>query len=168
MYYDIVNLCPRVDISMGSHAFAIKLYPGFKDMVAARNLNQKSVNTAIEHMGRCWLDACGYDSIFDPDNCGGDQDKNIPPGPNARPLYRPNQGLRVSWGDWGPEHITVPGNACGLDLDDSFSAPKGGRVLQPHNVDSWSQKQLLLITFCWFAENMSLHLEVEADKEARE
>jgi len=58
----------------------------------------------------------------------------------------------VAWGEWGPEHISVPGNACGLDLDDGIWAPRGGRILLPHNVDSIAQSHLLLAVFLFFAD----------------
>jgi hypothetical protein len=30
-----------------------------------------------------------------------------------------DRDIRVEWGEWGPEHISVPGNACALDIDES-------------------------------------------------
>lgn len=61
--------------------------------------------------------------------------------------------LRVTWGKWGAEHIIVPGNACGLDVNTAgcFNLLKGMTLL-PHNIDSWTQKQLLLIVFTEIAE----------------
>lgn len=163
MYYDIDCLCPRTDIDMSRHGFCIKLYPEWRELVAHRDLSQEQVETALTNMGRLWLDACGYNQIFDPDNCGARNDRDIPPGPNARPSYQPNQDLRVSWGEWGPEHISVPGNACGLDCEEGSGSPRGGRTLQPHNIDSASQKLLLLIVFTWFASDMALHWEQKTD-----
>jgi len=164
MFYSITNLCPRTDIQMCRHGFTIKLFEEWQDMVAARKHTQKRVNQAIESMGRIWLDACGFGLVFDPDNCGIDAVPNRAPGPDARPAYMPNRDLRVTWGDWGLEHITVPGNACGLDLDRGLGAPKGGRVLLSHNVDSLNQKLLLLVVFCWFAEDLATYWEVEGKK----
>lgn len=161
MYYDIDGLCPRTDISMGGHGFCIKLYPEWRGLVAGRALTQENVTTAIGRLGRAWLDACGYDGVFDPDNSGFRKDSEKPPGPEARPMYEPGRNLRVSWGEWGPEHISVPGDACGLDLDDSFGAPLGGRTLSPHNVDSANQKLLLLIVFTWFANDLACHRELQ-------
>lgn len=160
MFYVIQSLCPRTDIDMGRHGFSIKLYPAFKEAVAVSEIDQAGVHRALDNMGRDWLDACGYNGIFDIDNCGFHADPSLPPGPKARPMYEPNRDMRVSWGEWGPEHISVPGNACGLDIDvRGFGSPDGGAILYPHNVDSWSQKQLLLITFCWFAETIALNYE---------
>jgi hypothetical protein len=103
-------------------------------------------------MGRSWLDGCKFATMFDPDNCGFGADKKKPLGPNARPLYKPGLDLRVTWGKWGPEHITVPGNACGLDVDENgFGSPRDGACLNPHNVDSVNQAHLLLVVFTWFA-----------------
>ncbi len=163
MFYSIFGLCPRGDLPMGRHGFGIKLFPGFQNMVAAYDLDQEKVNTVLGKLGRGWLDSCGYDMFFDPDNCGCSKDEKLPLGPDARPSYVPNQDLRVSWGEWGPEHITVPGDACGLDLDTGFGSPRDGRLLSPHNVDNWSQVQLLLITFCWFADALTLNWEIKAD-----
>lgn len=159
MFYSISGLCPIQQ--MGGYGFNIKLWPGFKDMVTSYNIDQEKVDKGIENMGRHWLDICGYDSIYDPDNSGFDRDKNKPLGPNARPMYLPNRDLRISWGEWGPEHITVPGNACGLDIDRSIGAPRNGRILLPHNVDCWQQVNLLLITFCWFADTLALNFQIK-------
>lgn len=148
--YSIYGLCPRPQMS--GAGFGIKLWPAWKDAVAKYNLTQKQVNAAIERLGRDWLDGCGFNSIYDPDNCGFDRDKTKKPGPNARPMYEPRTSIRVTWGEWGIEHITVPGNACGLDIDSSLGAPRGGRSLTPHNVDSLAQAHLLLVVFCWFAD----------------
>jgi len=156
MYYDIVGLCPRLG-QIGGHGFRIKLYREWKVLVANRELTQEQVDTVIDNQGRTWLDACGYGSIFDPDNCGIHKNPKKPAGPDARPLYNPGQDLRVTWGDWGPEHITVPGNACGLDLSNVAGAPRDGRVLSPHNIDNTNQKLLLLVVFSWFANDLVLH-----------
>ncbi len=157
--YLIRGLCPRTDISMGAHGFCIDLSPDWKDAVAASGLDASKIRGQVDSCGRAWLDSCGYDSIYDPDNYGAWSDKKLPPGPNARPLYETNQ-IRVSWGEWGAEHISIPGNACGLDIDRrAFGAFLGGPSLTPHNVDCWAQKNLLLIVFCEIAENIILFSE---------
>lgn len=159
MFYSIAGLNPRQDL--GGYGFSIKLFPQFKEMVAISDINQDRAERALDSLGRDWLDICGYSAIFDPYNCGFERDPNKRPGPRSRHSFNPNQQLRVTWGEWGPEHITVPGNACGLDLDSrAIGSPRGGKVLSPHNVDNWSQVNLLLITFCWFAETMSLDWEL--------
>ncbi len=157
MHYDIDGLCPRLDTPMGGHGFCIKLYPEWQKLVANRNLTQENVDTAMSKMGRIWLDSCGYGAIHDPDNCGIEKDAKKPAGPDARPLHRPGMDLRVTWGGWGPEHITVPGNACGLDIGRGIEMPRGGRILQPHNIDNTSQKLLLLVVFTWFANDLALN-----------
>ena len=79
--------------------------------------------------------------MFDPDNCGCMADPEAKLGPRAHPLYEPNIALRISWGEWGLEHITVPGDACGLDIEHhTFGNTLDGPVLQPHNIDTWNQK----------------------------
>ena len=156
MYYEIDGLCPRTDLAMGAHGFLIKLYPGFRDLVSSSDITQERAFNAVGSLGRMWLDSCHYDGMFDPDNCGHGADKSKPPGPNAKKLYEPNRDLRVDWGQWGLEHITVPGNSCGLDLDThAFGSPIDGAILVPHNIDSVWQKLLLLVVFTWFANVVS-------------
>jgi hypothetical protein len=158
MFYSIAGLCPT--LNLGGFGFCIKLYPEFREAVAVAGIDQTAANNAMERLGRLWLDCCGFDGIFDPDNCGFERDEKRPPGPNAQPSYRPNREFRIKWGEWGPEHITVPGNACGLDISRSgFGSPRDGAILNPHNVDSWRQVQLLLVSFCWFADSVALAWE---------
>lgn len=161
MSYAIRNLCHRTDISMSAHGFAIDLSADFRAAVELANLDQENVNRHIESMGRTWLDATGFGGFHDPDDhrLPIHRERNpLPPGPNARPLYS-HREIRVSWGEWGPEHISVPGNACGLDIDRSpgFSVFEIGTErasLYPHNVDSLFQKYLLLIVFTELAESV--------------
>lgn len=165
MYYSIQDLNPSMEnghITMSGWGFNIKLLPEFKELVAKSEIDQKRADTATENMGRYWLDGCGYSRVYDPDNCGLDADPDKPPGPNARHAYRPGFGLSVTWGEWGPEHITVPGNACGLDLDrHSIGRPKNGGILSPHNVDIMAQAMLLLTVFCWFADSLWLEQSIK-------
>jgi len=144
--YAIKALCHRTDIHIGAHGFIVDLHSSVPDLVLK---TQEKIDRIVESSGRIWLDNVGYDEIFDPDNCGAFADKDLPPGPDAHPLHRPGVDLRVSWGKWGPEHISVPGNACGLDIEEKLIGCvfKDGASLYPHNVDSWRQKYLLLITF---------------------
>lgn len=164
--YNIKGLCPRTDIDMGRCGFGIDLHPSWKEAVAACDwLGQPQVNEGIKNMHRAWLDGCGFNSIYDPDNSGFDRDKNKKPGPNARPLYDVHS-IHVRWGEWGPEHITVPGNACGLDIDRGFGGFLGGMSLVPHNVDSIAQAHLLLVVFTFFAETLVLN-EMNLNRTAR-
>lgn len=164
MFYHIYGLCPTREMS--GAGFAIKLWPAFRDAVAERGMTQENANTAVKTMGRAWLDGCGFSAMFDPDNPGYDPDVDSGKkkmGPNARPLYEPNHDLRVSWGEWGTEHINVPGNACGLDIDrHGIGRPEGGMIVLPHNVDSIRQAHLLLVVFCWFADCIVLDQECKA------
>lgn len=155
--YLIRNLCPCQGVDMGRHGFTIELGPEWLELVEKSGMTSEHVARLIETKGRMWLDACGFIAIYDPDNCGHLADKKKPPGPNARPMYEPRTSLRFQWGRWGLEHLTVPGDACGLDLDSRmFGAYLGGAALTPHNIDSWKQKQLLLIVFCEVAEDIVL------------
>lgn len=156
MYYAICNLCPSGG-EMGRHGFTISLHDKWKCLVAESGLTQTEVNKSIEFLGSDWLDECGYNQMYDPDNCGHLADRSKPSGPNAKPMYDPRTSIRVTLGEWGLEHITVPGNACGLDIERrSFSSILRGAALTPHNIDCWRQKQLLLVVFCWFAESIIL------------
>jgi hypothetical protein len=142
--YLIRGLEPRTDITMGAHGFSIELSPAWKDMVAACGLDQGKVDHKIQTCGNDWLDSCGYNRMSSHD-------------PTQR-LYDARHAIRIQWGVWGPEHISVPGNACGLDIDShAFGAfIRDARILTPHNIDCWSQKQCLLMAFCSFAEDVVL------------
>lgn len=158
MMYHVIGFCPRTDIHLGRCGFGIKLYPAWAEAVKSSGITQNNVQTAIKSYHRAWLDGFGYDAIYDPENSGFQKDEKKKPGPNARPLYD-IYSIRVSWGEWGPEHITVPGNACGLDIDSSLGSPRDGRTLQPHNVDSISQMGLILAIFTTFADHIIGGLE---------
>ena len=151
MLYKIQMISPLLD-GRGCPV-QVDLWPEWKEIVARYPLTQQEVNQAIIFMHRPWLDGCGWGRMFDPDNCGFDADKNKPLGPNARKAYDQHY-LRVQWGEWGPEHITVPGDACGLDLDRSVGGAPDGMSLLPHNVDTMAQAYLLLVIFNWFAEGL--------------
>lgn len=142
--YLIRGLDPRTDITMGCHGFSIELSPEWKDMVSKCGLDQRKVEHKIELCGNDWLDSCGYGRHSDIDN-------------KSR-LYEARHAIRVDWGEFGLEHITVPGNACGLDIERRAfgSFIEDAAMLTPHNIDCWSQKQLLLIVFCSFAEDIVL------------
>lgn len=161
MLYQIVTGTPRRD--MGGFGFEIRLWPAWKDLVAEWPHDQKDVNRAIESLGDGWLDACGYGEMYDPDADPLDmwKERHLHEtrklGPNAKRLYEARYAIRVSWGEWGPEHITVPGNACGLDLSRGLGGPEGGMTLFPHNVDAMCQAYLLMLVFNWFADALILH-----------
>ena len=161
MNYQIVGLCPRSDITMGAWGFGIHLFPGFKKAVSASGITKDKAYTAIENNGREWLEGCGFGKsrVIDYDGhaemwrvLGIVQMERV----LKEPLYKPNQDLRIQWGEWGPEHITVPGNACGLDIGHGIGGPPGGKTLSPHNIDSMSQAMLLLVVFTWFAESIGI------------
>lgn len=137
--YLIRNLCHH-DV-MGGHGFVVDLSREWRELVEFSRMTQEMVNNCIVNCGRQWLDAAGYTDTTDH-------------GEGSRPLYDPQFCLQVRWGEWGPEHITIPGNACGLDID--RQSPWGmfddGQVLLPHNVDFLQQKYLLLIIFTNIAE----------------
>lgn len=115
---------------MGGCGFNIVLTAEWKDSVSKSDLNQEKINNLIDNLGPKMLESHGYDNI-------------------SEPKYY----LRVKWGEWGPEHITVPGNACGLDIDNSSIGCEEGEVcLSPHNVDSITQASMILTLFTRIAE----------------
>ncbi len=156
--YMIRSLCHRTDVPMGMHYFSIDLSPEFRQRVAKIKFDQDKLDDWIRPRAREWLDNCGFAGVFDPDNCGATRNPNKPPGPKARHSYEYGHHFRVTWGEWGPEHINVPGNACGLDIDKrSLGSVFGGgkhdsASLHPHNIDNLSQKYLLLVCFTEIAE----------------
>lgn len=154
MLYHVAGYAP--ESGMGSAGFTVQLWPSWKDAVASYTpaITQQCANRVVETMGRQWLDGHGYNRMTDDDDG------------NKRHLYEPRTAIRVSWGEWGPEHITVPGNACGLDLSDSIWSPRNGRVLLPHNVDSVYQASLLLAVFLFFADTFVLDTRCREDKQA--
>lgn len=161
--YSIDGLCPSGH-PLGGYGFAIHLSPAFRDAVKASGHTQEHVDRAVKVFGTEWLMKCGFSHYFDPENCGHLSDKYAIPSERTKPSYAGN-GLRVRWGEWGIEHISVPGNACGLDIERTLGNPfRGGRTLSPHNVDSWSQVCLLLVTFTWFAQAVLISASVADSK----
>jgi hypothetical protein len=148
VYYSIAGLAPRTDIDMGRHGFQINLHPRFKDLVKASNLGPEQIHNCLMNLGNQWLDDCGY---------GRRYERGEEPGDGLDRVYEARSSIRVSWGEWGPEHISVPGNACGLDIAHrALGSWLGGPSLLPHNIDSWSQVQLLLIIFTYLVDSMTI------------
>lgn len=156
--YVIDSLMPSG--GMGGYGFSIQLMPQFKEAVAIAAVTQEGVARVLQTFSPQWLAKTGFGEYFDPDNCGYGADKMAIPGPRTKLLH--DRQIRVEWGEWGPEHISVPGNACGLDISrDGFGCLfKGGATLTPHNVDHWGQVNLLLLVFTWFAHHVALSWRV--------
>lgn len=154
--YSIDGLCPSG--GMGGCGFHIHLSPEFRDAVAKSGLGQKEVDRVLDAYGVEWSSKCGLLQRLDSGRMYIDRhaESGAIPSKDARAIH----GISVRWGEWGPEHISVPGNACGLDIGTFWSLYDGGRVLLPHNVDHWGQVNLLLIAFCWFAHSVALHAGV--------
>lgn len=135
MLYHIANWCPEP--RMNGAGFSIELFPEWKIEVKKVGLSQENIDNVIAKMGKYWLESHGFK---------GD-------------LYS-YRDIRVSWGEWGPEHISVPGNACGLDIYmNSPFGPKNGSILSPHNVDSLSQASLLLTIFLFVANYLVIQIK---------
>lgn len=122
---------------MGGCGFSIILTPAWKDAVSKSDITQDKIDELLQTIGKSILNGHGRDID------------------NARmmPCY-----LRVKWGEWGPEHITVPGNACGLDIMNNGICDVDEKSLNPHNVDSISQASMILTIFIEIAT--ILHSEV--------
>lgn len=128
--------------NMGGAGFSIILTPEWRDAVSKSEINQEGINNLIEILGNKILEGHGRNPM----------EKHM------LPYY-----LRVIWGEWGPEHITVPGNACGLDIDTHCIGCLDGEIaLTPHNVDSVSQASMILTIFVQIAEIL------ESEKQLRE
>lgn len=117
---------------MNGAGFSVVLFHRWKEMVKKYGLTQEMVDNSKMKMAEYWLSGNGYDTkLFE------------------------HTDIRITVGEWGVEHLSVPGNACGLDIDRScLLAPKGGVVLIPHNVDSIRQASLLLTVYNFYAERV--------------
>lgn len=128
--YRLQGWCPNGE--MGGAGFNIILTPKWKEAVAKSEINQEKVDNLIQNTGNYILKGHRRDTV------------------EEHMLYC---YLRVIWGEWGPEHITVPGNACGLDIDTCCpGCLQEEVVLTPHNVDSVYQASMILTLFTEIAE----------------
>lgn len=113
-------------------AFFIVLTDKFRKAVEKSKLTQENMDALVMNLGNSILSGHGYPEV----------DKNM--------LLC---NLRVKWGEYGPEHISVPGSACGLDVDTHFVGQLPGEVaLMPHNIDTIKQASMLLSIFIYIAE----------------
>lgn len=113
--------------NMGGAGFYIILTQKWKEAVTKSDIDQKAVDNLIQSIGNDILQAHGYKSVEQ---------------------HLLSCSLRVIWGEWGPEHIIVPGNACSLDINNHDNEI----VLTPHNIDTVSQASMLLTLFVYIAE----------------
>lgn len=112
---------PNLTQSMGGAGFCIVLYPAFKELASKSDLNEK-LPQFIKNMEPIWLQNHGLDvEVF-------------------------KRTTRGTWGEWGLEHFSVSGNACGLDIGESLRY-ENCMELSPHNVDSLRQASQLLTFF---------------------
>lgn len=117
---------------MGGAGFNIILNKEWKDAVSQSAITQEGIDNMIDNLGNFILQGHGRDAMEE---------------------HMVKCRIRVKWGEWGPEHITVPGNACGLDIDRSCVGCGSEEVaLTPHNVDSINQASMLLTIFVKIAE----------------
>lgn len=132
--YKIKGWNPSRENQMGGSGFSIVLTPQWKEAVLKSNLTQEKVDNFIKNTCVQYLKQHGFRETRIDD-------------------------IRISWGEWGIEHITVPGNACGLDIDEhGICLNKGEVILTPHNVDTIFQASLILSIFLWFADYLEFSL----------
>lgn len=129
---------PKGSTYMGHWGPKIHLSPRYKELVSKCDFTQKY----WDGYNRNYLSPA-VNSMF---------------GYEEKGLFR----TRLSWGEWGPEHLDVPGNACGLDLCDRGSGfgcvYHDGVILLPHNVDCMTQAYALVFMFT----SITYTLELEA------
>lgn len=151
--YSIDQLCPSGQ-PLGGYGFSIHLHPAYRDAVKASGYTQDHADKAVKAFGVEWLQKCGFSHYYDPENNGFQANAHAIPSEETKPSYSA-RAIRITWGEWGVEHISVPGNACGLDIGRSLGGPfDGGKTLTPHNIDSWSQVCLLLVAFSWLTNSV--------------
>lgn len=136
--YHIVGWLP--ERGMGRAGFNVTLFPMWKEWVAKSGITQDKVQNALKNHARLWLDVHGFNAKIHLEDEG------------EQYLWDMNS-IRVAWGEWGPESIQVPGDACDLSIDGLWNCVDG-QVLYPHNVDSIRQASLLLTVFLFFAEHI--------------
>lgn len=127
---------PRPKSNGDGFGFSIRVFPGWKTLVSRIMIpDHESQKNWMDSVGSELLEGCGYDLK----------------------VYGRFGAIRLSFGEWGLEHITIPGNGCGLDItSDSCFCPDGGRVMLSHNVDSMKQAYLLQCIFNWWANHWIL------------
>lgn len=131
MLYEIKNWFPEK--KMNGAGFSISLGEDWPKVVEHYGLTQEYVDTALEKLKDSILEGHGYSSSR---------------------YYR----LSAKVGKWGIEHISVPGNACGLDLSSNV-LNRSGMGLFPHNVDTIPQASMLFCVFSFFSERMAFNYE---------
>lgn len=114
--------------------FSIILSKEWKNAVSNSKINQEKIDKLIDNIGNDILQGHGINNV----------EKHL------IKYY-----INVKWGEYGPEHINVPGNACGLDIDIDKSCANCNLneiSLVPHNVDSLNQASMILTIFVKIAE----------------
>ena len=127
---------------MNGSGFSIELFPEWKERIIKSDLTFKKANNMINVFKDIWLENHGYDVE----------------------LHKYG-GVRFMWDDeWGIRSLSVPGNACGLDLGTGIGLVKGGMALEPHNIDTLRQASLLLTIFSQIADYLIMEKKMEEFK----
>lgn len=137
--YELMGFYPRTDISLGAWGFGVRLDAKFAAEVKKHKI-APNIHDKMQEMGKELVS-----TIFR----GSEQRKWI------RPPYN-------FWDDTCLlTNVTVPGDACGLDMDHSdfiglsrlgeYSSPYDSVTYGPHNVDNMMQATALLAAWCrWY------------------
>lgn len=147
--------------AMGGCGFNILLWPAWKDEIAALKLDQQAVDRWRARIGAQLLEEHGfrfatqsYRERVTPEMLRDEPER-------AALLLH---DLRIQWGPWGFENITVPGNACCVGIDrgdpEGVGAPRDGVILTPHNMDTLEQASLALTCFLWLGDLVQLNVQL--------
>ncbi len=126
MMYCIRGYCHLpTHLQIGAHGFAVDLSAEWPDLVRRAGITDEQIQHMLKEKAEHWLDAAGYGGHFTEES-----------GPGSGRKY-PARCVRVTWGEWGPEHITVPGNACGLDIEKAASAAYTSGTVRRFSRTTW-------------------------------
>jgi len=140
--------------------FMVYLFSDWKRAVSLSGITQETINDFILHSGLIQLilhfPHVGKDW---PWYKGNKLAKPIESFSAEEKLLVITKDLDITWGEWGPERISVPGNGwCGIYLDHS-KVKDDSAALVPHNVGSLEQFSLLMYIFLEFADKLQSTLE---------
>lgn len=127
---------------MNGSGFTIELLPEWKERISKSEITADKAQNMINRFTPLWLENHGY---------------NLE-------LHKYGS-IKFIWDDdWGIRSLSVPGNACGLDLGSGMGLVNGGMALEPHNIDSLRQSSMLLTIFSQFADYLMMEKKQEEFK----
>lgn len=136
-HYEVVGFCPRTDIDMGRWAFGIRLSSSYAALLKDVPINQKRFDNLHARCHEVLLAVQGRDYLD---------------------LFHRSYPHLQFWEDTCLlTNISVPGNACGLDMEWGTFNELGKRDREhaveylPHNIDSMAQAvSLLAVWTTWY------------------